>query len=101
MATTETTDMHWTSRWRKDGRVQTRCRQAVRHREATTHDWEVTCDRCLAGMARDDAKAGRHPRTFKPPATQPGELITEAELNSRLADSYKPRVIADNRPPRP
>ena len=55
--------IHFSGRWRRDGKAVTRCGEAVPHREATLDPDETTCESCLRRLARDDAKAGRPSRT--------------------------------------
>ena len=54
--------IHKAVRWRRDGKAQTRCGEAVLHSETTLDPDETTCESCLRRLARDDAEAGR-PRT--------------------------------------
>ena len=54
----ENETIHRTSRWLKNGKVRTRCRESVWHRFTDTSPVvkEVNCEVCLRLMARDKAK---------------------------------------------
>ena len=52
--------IHKTSRWMKNGKVRTRCRESVWHRFTDTDPTGkvVNCETCLGLMAKDKSKKG-------------------------------------------
>lgn len=95
--------MHMTVRWLRNGKVRTRCRDSVRHRDATTFDQYVDCVSCLRRMARDDVNAGGPARYFAKPdigmhpveEANKGKAPARHPSEDRSLDAWRKVIVRD------